>query len=281
MDTLSTALYWLQLGIAVVPLAWKSKTPVVAWKAHQTVLPTEAQVRHWFGAGPRNLAIVTGWQDLVVLDFDSMDAYSVWAQWASEALAAQVTYRVLTRRGVHVYVAITEPVHSFKLSGVVEVRSKGQYVAAPPSVHPSGAVYMAANPSAPIVRVETLAEILPEAWIAPAPLLSSARPPVPVLASDVWGCATGDKVARAKQHRIEAWFRQAQPSGEGWLLDWCPFHDDRRAGGTPSLWINTHKQLCGCYSPRCSASTKPMDVINVFARLNGVSNAEAIRQLAR
>jgi bifunctional DNA primase/polymerase-like protein len=279
MDTLTTALHWLTLGIAPIPLLLSSKAPLIQWRKYQTILPSEREVQSWFNR-PRNIALITGWADLVVLDFDTMDAYKIWLDWAGESLAAQITYCVLTARGVHVYLAITEPVVSYKINGVVEVRSKGQYVCAPPSIHPSGAPYLEANPDAPIVRVNTLAEVLPAAWLLPPPILSTTHhDAIPVLPSDIWGRASGDLVAQAKQHRIEEWFTLARPTGEGWLIDYCPFHDDRRPGGTPSMWINTARQICGCYSPRCVV-TKPMDVINFYARLHSVTNADAIRMLA-
>lgn len=278
MDTLTTALHWLTLGIAPIPLLLSSKAPVIAWRKYQSVLPTEKEVRAWF-IRPRNIALITGWANLVVLDFDSMDAYALWLD-STNHVAKDLTYRVLTARGVHVYLSVTEQVQSYKINGVIEVRARGQYVCAPPSIHPTGAPYLAANPDAPVVQVNQLCDVLPAAWIIAPPPTEYHPVDIPILPRDIWGRVNGDLVTQAKQHRIEEWFTCAQPTGDGWLLDYCPFHDDRRPGGTPSMWINTTKQICGCYSPRCEASVKPMDVINFYARLHSMTNAEAIRMLA-
>lgn len=278
MDTLSTALHWLSMGIAPIPLILSSKIPAIRWVKYQAQLPTESEVRAWFNR-PRNLALITGWAGLVVLDFDTMDAYRLWIE-SVDHVAKDITYRVLTARGVHVYISVTEPVSSYKVPGVIEVRSKGQYVAAPPSIHPSGSPYIAANPDAPIVRVDQLSQILPAAWIVAPPHTEYHPVTIPTLTADVWGSASGDLVAQAKQHRIEEWFTLARPTGDAWLIDFCPFHDDRRPGGTPSFWINTDRQICGCYSPRCPAHGRVMDVINFYSLLHSVTNREAIRMLA-
>lgn len=72
-------------------------------------------------------------------------------------------------------------------------------------------------------------------------------------------------------------------SGPGFFIGRCPFHQpitDRP--NKRKFWVNTDKGICGCFVPRCQAEQpgrRPMDVINFYARLKGISNAQAIEEL--
>jgi DNA primase len=50
----------------------------------------------------------------------------------------------------------------------------------------------------------------------------------------------------------------------------CPFHEDKK----PSFWIDTELQIWGCH--RCGIKG---DVINLFSKLAGKTNGEAIKEL--
>jgi hypothetical protein len=77
---------------------------------------------------------------------------------------------------------------------------------------------------------------------------------------------------------------------DGWYLGYCPFCQGTTAGkgNRPSerkFWIDTRpgRGICSCFRPKCRAQnpgSKPMDVINFYARLHGLSNREAIYELA-
>ena len=126
--TLEAALRWIDLGIAVIPIAYRTKTPdarVLRWTGHvsekraswiecQKTLTTEREIRIWT-SGPRiNLAVVTGWQGLVVLDFDTLAVWQLYENWLLSSEGAreviELTYKVHTGRGVHVYLGVEEPV---------------------------------------------------------------------------------------------------------------------------------------------------------------------------
>jgi len=71
-------------------------------------------------------------------------------------------------------------------------------------------------------------------------------------------------------------------SGE-WELWECPFcqSEKTRKDGKPHeprFWVNTRLEISNCFHPRCQA-LKPMDVINLYARLRGITNSDAIRRL--
>ena len=79
-----------------------------------------------------------------------------------------------------------------------------------------------------------------------------------------------DEVKRA--HRIEDYISDITFTGAHWGVAKCPFHEDTN----PSFWVDTERQLCGCFT----CTSMPMDVIYLYARLNNLNNADAIRGLA-
>lgn len=76
-------------------------------------------------------------------------------------------------------------------------------------------------------------------------------------------------------------------SGRGWLVGFCPFCQaggDGLAGGKKKrrkFWVNPVKGVCACFDPKCQAGRPPMDVVNFYARLKGLSNLDALRVLYR
>lgn len=165
MDLLSTALHWQAMGIATIPIQARSKQPALPrWKPYQTELPTRAALTTWFHPGlARNYAVVMGWQNLTVIDFDMAGAYEAWVTWAmaqggiAEAIACH-TYTVLTARGAHVY--ITTEDRGRKVFDAGDVKQTG-YVLGAGSTHPSGATYTALDAGAPILPVDDLAAVFP------------------------------------------------------------------------------------------------------------------------
>lgn len=290
MDVLTQALKWLAQGIAVIPIAYRSKLPdatalkwtnrEASWIRYQHTLPTERELRIWT-AGPRiNLAVVTGWQGLVVIDFDSMAAWQGYQAVLTDATRSvtTATYTVSTGRGMHLYVKCAEPVRNGHV-GAIDIKAAGGYVITPPSVHPSGRVYTAVNPDAPILTVERFADIFPlELTTNEAPSGAAVPRVTEQVTQDPY--ASAENVApHSIEHikracRIEDLFTDLVPTGRGWFQTKCPLHDDT----APSFWIDTQRQLCGCYA---GCTNKPLDIINLYARLYGLSNREAIFQLAR
>jgi hypothetical protein len=283
MNTLQiSALTWLMQGYAVLPIRWRNKTPNAqklpggSWEYLQRELPTEADVTRWFASRLENIGLVMGWNGLVVVDFDNMDAYNVWRQ--VEQIA---TYEVKTARGMHVYFQIKEPISNMH-SNLLDIKAHG-YVLIPPSIHPSGFEYMQHNAN-PIKKVEKLSDVLPEALIpAPVePVPTEFIPQQPAITGnllDQLDTPIDPDVDIVKQVRervsILSMVSGATPTSRGgrWYAALCPFHDDHH----PSFWIDAQRGLCGCRN----CKMMPMDVINLYARLHGVSNQEAIFYLAK
>lgn len=76
-----------------------------------------------------------------------------------------------------------------------------------------------------------------------------------------------------------------KPTGQNFFTGRCPFHQtDRKPSAKRKFWVNSAKGICGCFVPTCQAHSpggKPMDVVNFYARLQGISNRQAIEELAK
>lgn len=137
------ALELASAGWHVFPVQERGKQPLVRWRDEST---TDAEkVSGWWDRWPNaNIGIDCGKSNLVVVDYDGVQPPDV------------TTLQVKTGRGVHHYYANGgEPVpNSASLLGdKIDVRGEGGYVLAPPSVHPSGALYQWSGG-----QIETLGE---------------------------------------------------------------------------------------------------------------------------
>jgi len=64
---------YLKMGISIIPLAHKSKNPLVHWKQYQSVAPTIEQVFEWFKKYPDgNVRLYQGYR-LLVYDLKTYD----------------------------------------------------------------------------------------------------------------------------------------------------------------------------------------------------------------
>lgn len=290
---MNLALVFYALGVATIPVHYREKTPLLSsWRPYQTQMPSPASILSWFSQ-PANIGVVTGWHGLLVLDFDDINIYARWLQWAKHQGAFSIVatiacnaYRVSTARGVHVYVWSDTPERNRKLPGI-DVKARNGYVLGEGSVHPSGALYTALKPGMIIPRIATLNDILPTTIL----LQTEQKPhvqtlPLPPILSDQndpWALA--EQPGANTTYLVETIRRQLRitdllphterTSTDGrWLRCQCPLHDD----DSPSFWIDTQQQICGCFA---GCTDKPLDVINLYARLYGLSNREAIFALQR
>lgn len=119
-----------------------------------------------------NWGIATGAaSNLLVLDIDGDDGIRSLLKFDREGNQLPETLLVSTGRGTHIYFTWPEGVNirnsAGKIGAGLDIRGEGGYVLAPPSVHPSGAVYQ---------FVDELQDVAP----APAWLLSAiAKPDAP------------------------------------------------------------------------------------------------------
>ena len=153
------------LGLCVIPAIYGDKRPEIAWEPYQRRKPTEEEVKKWFYDGkPHNLAIVCGRvSNLVVLDFDDVKVYE---KFFNTEKIERETIVVRTGGGKrHVYLRSAESVPSFKIPQIrLEVRSDGNIVIAPNSLHPNGHRYEFVDPGvAKVLEVEDLLDDVMEA----------------------------------------------------------------------------------------------------------------------
>lgn len=281
------AAHWVQAGIAVIPIRYREKAPeskllprdatgLHTWDPYNQALPPDTELQRWFLTGKRNYGVVTGWRNLVVIDFDDLSAYLSWCVWATRqggytARILSGTYQVRTARGMHVYVRTIEPEINRKLKGI-DIKARHGYVLGEGSIHPSGAEYTVQVLGIPML-VTALSDVLPAGMLIQQQV-AKAQPPV-IPSGGRATKITGDLVSAIRgSQRIESFFPGAVKGRGKYLMTCCPFHDDKH----PSFWIDTDKQICGCFS---GCTDKPLDVINLYGRLYGIDNREAILSLAR
>ncbi len=274
MNLQQIANFWLDRGIATIPIGYCSKRPVLAWKHYQSQLPTKHELKRWFNRKYINIAIITGHQNLVIIDFDSM---AVWELWQSSSFNIDNTYRVKTSRGMHVYLYITNPPERTLKLASIDVKAAGGYCLCPPSIHPSGHAYTALNGDY-IATVDNLNDVLP------CMMLEQAQKPIeiPKLPQnndhDPWHIPVqinGNSIAWIKSNvDVLSFFPGArQSSNDGrWYTVLCPFHDD----STKSGWIDTERQKYGCMA--CLNGS--LDVIDLVCLLENINRSEAIKKLA-
>lgn len=146
--SLDAALRYLALGWSPIPVATRSKRPLIAWRPFQDGAPGEAEVRGWFAKWPdANVAIVTGvGSGLVVLDVDPAHggSKSLAAIEARHGALPKTVEAVTGGGGRHVYFAHPggEVRNRAGLAPGLDLRGDGGIVVAPPSVHPNGKPYL-------------------------------------------------------------------------------------------------------------------------------------------
>jgi hypothetical protein len=291
MNALEHALQFIRSGIAIIPLHHRSKVPDVsliggAWEQYKTILSTEQDACHWLATGWCNYGVVAGWCGLVVLDFDTQFIFDLWHSWWCMQGGA-MPYVVHTARGAHVYVACALEANE-KRQGV-DVKCHG-YVVGPGSIHPNGTQYVA-DGDFYLHQVDCLETILPVALFPKIAQNASGRDSgafhgeavafTPVATEyDPWQSAMwvsdADLISTVKSRvRIETLFSKVyKTSNSGqWYAALCPFHDDH----SPSMWIDVKRQICGCQV----CGMKPMDAINLYARMHGMDERAAVSALAK
>lgn len=275
---LDRAIHWWGLNVSVVPLQPRQKKALLkGFMRYADRLPTPEELTAWFWRrDDLNMGLFPS-RGLVVIDFDVAGFFDVFRS----EIGYPPTYEVETARGRHLYYWIDAPVEHQALPWG-EVRC-GKLVVAAGSTHPSGKVYQ--DNGAEIARVGRLSDVIPPGLQAATEQRSPRAPapqPDPEPVPDPWRVASspelfnGPNLAATIKKRVSIldYFPDARPTGGGFYLARCPLHNDHN----PSMWINTHLGVCGCYA---GCTTKPLDVINLHGRLNNLDNSTAIDDLRR
>lgn len=283
-----TAMSWLKRGIATIPIMYKSKRPFFqrlketndvnngrpTWDRMKTELPTEQDFEVWYKT-VSNIAVVVGWQNLVIVDFDKLSAYEFWMQvYGTQGWAD--TYTVYTGRGYHLYYYIEQvPKHTLKWYGG-EIKASG-YCLIPPSIHPTHTPYKVANQEVPIMHLESIHDILPQDIFKNHEVKLPCIPPPRSLDDDIWMPKTELPYTHINQNvSILKFFPDIVGcDGLRWHTVYCPFHDDGATHGRPSGWVDTYKNRFGCHA----CVTGSLSVIDFYMRLKNVDAETAVREL--
>ncbi|HHX44888.1 MAG TPA: hypothetical protein GX714_13015 [Chloroflexi bacterium] len=291
-DILLAALQWHMRGASVLPLKYGTKHPDTvalrstghtvdgrpSWAPLQIQPPDIAVLASWFRPDRRlNFGVVTGYGGIICIDFDSFGMFGVWCDWAQAkgGLAAEVaasTYRVLTRRGVHLWLRVAEPVASAKGPGF-DIKAGGGYALVPPSIHPSGVRYTTFDDAAPIIECQRLADVFPFVPEAPRRTPAAAAPhPRACQAGNVPSAAT--VIERIKARLTCADLLGVDLAGREKVQVLCPLHDDHNM----SAVVNARGRFF------CSAGCTGdhgFDVIDLYGALYRLEFRDVLGKLAR
>ena len=258
-----------------------------AWEPYQNILSTSTEIYQWLASGWNNYGVVCGWDNLVVIDFDSLEYFSLWCMWLHQAgmgCISETSFKVVTARGMHVYLRTSDAAYNEKRIGI-DVQAQRRFVVGPGCLHPSGTQYVPVG-ELHLVQVESVQRILPIELFPRVAVCNTAsfQGAVPQLTTnnteyDPFQAAMFpsalDLIDTVKSRvRIETLFvdvRRTSADGR-WFAALCPFHDDHN----PSLWIDARRQLCGCQV----CGMKPMDCINLYSRMHNISESDAVRAMA-
>lgn len=304
MDVRTWATNWVDHSIGVIPIERFSKRPNTRllpkgpdgwphWEPYKTRLPSAAELQSWFLPGlVGSYGIVLTWKGLTVIDCEDKEVF--------EAFRSMLppTFTVSSGRGGHLYYFLADPpgkpvklaIRSDTGKPLAEVLSGG-YVLGPGSRHPSGAFYRVID-NLPISTAGEIREIIPEAFFEPEPeqvptqsLLSGEIPPSQPAqtVTDPWavvnnptayqGASVIGKIRKLDILTLFPW-KGLKATGNGWYLAICPLHDDH----DPSMSINRHNGTASCLA---GCTSRPLDQVNLYARLHNCSNQDAIKELSK
>ncbi len=144
--------HYLKNGLTVIRLKYHDKRPAGEWEKN---IITTSNLEDLLGDGPWNVGILLGKRskNLIVFDYESREALAEHYEILEEHGLTELldTWVVETGKGVHVYYLMSwrdphaaeliKPVTLNTYFSKLEIRGDGNYVVAPPSIHPSGRRY--------------------------------------------------------------------------------------------------------------------------------------------
>lgn len=272
MSKINICSWWLKWGANLAPVQPNSKMFVRGFGVHQCkIKTTDAAGRFWGSDASRCNMAVLGWDGLIILDFDNPDLYIAWAK---DHPRESSTYTEKTPRGgYHVFMRGLVP-KGLKFREGVELKNTCL-------VYPSvvdGKQYTRGEGE--ILDVDSAVALsgltVAGTQTAYKSLADQARQKSKREKKE--SIYPGSTVARIKQaYTVTQVFLQCKPGvvlkGHGrYVTSNCPFHQDTKN----HFWLDQELNLFGCF-----VCKETGDVINLYAKLRGITNQEAIGELAR
>jgi hypothetical protein len=142
---LRTALAYASRGMAVFPVVPRDKRPAVHNGVKRATTNAD-EITGWWRSTPEfNIGLATGPRSgCFVVDVDGDDGDASLAELVRQHGALPATAASLTGRGSHLWFKWPDRnvrISAGKVAPGIDVRGDGGYVLAPPSIHPSGAIY--------------------------------------------------------------------------------------------------------------------------------------------
>ena len=282
LTMLSRALRWLAQGVELVPIQDRTKHFVSGFGPNREHITDEESARYWWGERSCNLGVVCG-SGLVCLDFDDSAMFESWLRRGGRALAKD-TLIEQTTRGYHVWFFTDAPIASGP-DELCEIKARGAVIMSAPSIAPSGWVYSVANDTLPLrVDANQFFSLLSNPQTIESLSAGRVRSAVPSVVQIIKGGATVDCVKREfaiydmarDVLRAQGFELQSSDDVGRYFIGRCPFHDD----SNPSFFIDAELGFWRCRVASC-AGARGGDVINLYGLAHGLSNVEALRELAR
>jgi Bifunctional DNA primase/polymerase, N-terminal len=143
MSATLLALDYAAAGLAVFPLAYRSKVPLARSRGLHDATTNPATLRRWFGRGESyNIAIRTGAASGGVWVLDVDDDSSLRAL-ELEHGGLPSTRTSQSSRGIHLWWRTNAPIQcsDSRVAKGLDVKGDGGSIIAPPSVHPDSTIY--------------------------------------------------------------------------------------------------------------------------------------------
>lgn len=258
-----SAVNWLSRGFSLLPCQPGQKALVPGYGIFKAKITNTEQARQWFYDGSAANIAVLAPDGFFILDFDDLDLYAQWAKACPEA--ARSCTETTPRGGTHVFMRGNPP-KGVQLKKGAELK---RVVLVAPSIV-GGKLYKCVSDPKILDAdpVSVLSSLSEEGHATPYFLQASqTRKPVDNPLS---------RVSQIKEHySIEKVLKLYRPdivlSGRGdWKTCKCPFHKDNK----PSFYFSDVVGVWGCHA--CNVRG---DVINLYARFEGVNVREAITRM--
>lgn len=268
---LEAGAWWIDNGFALLPCQPESKSLVEGFGIHRTKISSLLIAAVWWAGSSRVNLSVAAPAGAFILDFDDACLYASWVRVVGELAK---TYTESTPRGGRHAFYFGNPPRGVKLRPGAEL--KQNCLVAPSTL--SGKKYHRGVGAILCVDAVAILSSLSEPGYRTPHLLQTLQ--IEAAAHALRGDTGSSTVARIKEHYkplmvLERYVPGFEVFGHGrFVLVRCPFHK----GGhelKPSMWVDIERNLWGCHS--CHEHG---DVINLYAKLQGITDREAIRRMA-
>lgn len=253
-----TALAWLKRDFALLPVQPNSKKLVKGFGYYRSRVTTPEKVYQWFGEKTLSNLAVCATQTSLILDFDDADLYTFWAGKCADAAR---TYTERTPRGgYHVFAHVW----GGDLKGLSPI--KGVEFKRVALVYPStvdGKQY--AQGTGDLLKLDARRVLSPISEPVKITTPPRAEPRGKGILTQIKAAFDCLDLVRSADSTLKIY-----GSGRRFITVNCPFHEDKK----PSFWIDTERNLWGCHA--CGVRG---DVINLYARLNGLTVTQAIGEM--